>query len=129
MADEAKGRVMSTPVGPYSPILRAGDWVVISGQIGLLPGTATPTLADGVTGQLRQLLANARALLATEGVSFDDVMKTTLFLTSMDDFAACNEIWVEEFATHRPTRSAIAVAALPLGALVEVEMWAYSPLA
>jgi 2-iminobutanoate/2-iminopropanoate deaminase len=116
---------MSTPVGPYSPILRAGDWVVISGQIGLVPGASSPTLADGVTAQLRQLLNNARTLLATEGVEFDDVVKTTLFLTDMNDFAACNEVWVEEFATHRPTRSAIAVAALPLGALVEVEMWAY----
>ena len=118
---------MSKPVGPYSPILRAGDWVVISGQIGLVPDAPSPTLADGVTGQLRQLLANARALLATEGVTFDDVIKTTLFLTDMNDFAACNEIWVQEFSDHRPTRSAIAVAALPLGAMVEVEMWAYSP--
>jgi 2-iminobutanoate/2-iminopropanoate deaminase len=119
---------MSKPVGPYSPILRAGDWVVISGQIGLIPGAASPTLADGVTAQLRQLLANARELLATEGVGFNDVVKTTLFLTDMNDFAACNEIWVEEFSDHRPTRSAVAVAALPLGALVEAEMWAYKPL-
>lgn len=118
---------MSKPVGPYSPILRAGDWVVISGQIGLVPDAPTPTLAEGVTGQLRQLLANARTLLATEGVGFDDVVKTTLFLTDMSDFAACNEVWVDEFVNHRPTRSAIAVAALPLGALVEVEMWAYRP--
>ena len=118
---------MSKPVGPYSPILRAGDWVVISGQIGLVPGASSPTLAEGVTGQLRQLLANARELLATEGVTFNDVIKTTLFLTDMNDFAACNEIWVQEFADHRPTRSAIAVAALPLGAAVEVEMWAYRP--
>jgi len=117
---------MSTPVGPYSPIVHAGSWVVVSGQIGLGP----EGLADGFEGQLRQALENLRSHLDGAGVRVDQVVKTTVFLTSMDDYAAMNDLYSGFFdrhaGRHRPARSAVAVASLPLGALVEVEAWAYT---
>ena len=112
---------MSTPVGPYRPIVRAGDWLVCSGQLGLAGGQ----LVDGVVEQVRQALANMAGLLEGEGASLHDVVKTTVFLADIADFAAMNEAYVEAFADHRPARSAFAVAALPLGALVEIEAWAF----
>jgi len=116
------------PVGPYSPWRRAGDFVILSGQVGLRADQDAPSIVDGgAPEQLRQALANARALLAEAGASFDQVVKATLFLVDMDDFAACNEVWMEAFEPPRPTRSAFAVAALPLGARCEVELWAYAP--
>ncbi|HEV2427878.1 MAG TPA: Rid family hydrolase [Acidimicrobiales bacterium] len=119
---------MAAPVGPYSHWRRAGDLVVISGQLGIVPDAPWPTFAgDGAPEQLRQALANARGVLSEAGATFDDVVKATLYLVDMDDFAACNEIWREEFAEPRPTRSAVAVAALPLGARAEVELWAHRP--
>ena len=112
---------MSTPVGPYTPIVRAGEWLVSSGQIGIIDGA----LADGLEGQLRQALANLSGLLEGEGASLADVTKTTVFLTSMDDYAQMNDIYIEIFGDHRPARSAVAVAALPLGALIEIEATAH----
>jgi 2-iminobutanoate/2-iminopropanoate deaminase len=115
--------------GPYSHWRRAGDLVVISGQLGVVPGPDKPTMIEGgAPEQLRQALVNARAVLAEAGATFDQVVKATLFLTDMDVFAACNEVWIEAFEPPRPTRSAVAVAQLPLGALAEVELWAYAPL-
>ena len=81
----------------------------------------------GAADQLRQALVNARRVLADGGASFDQVVKATLFMIDMGDFVACNEVWVEAFEPPRPTRSAVAVAQLPVGALVEVELWAYAP--
>jgi 2-iminobutanoate/2-iminopropanoate deaminase len=119
---------MSPAVGPYSPVRRAGDWVITSGQVGLAPGGEPPALAEGGTvGQLRQALANLTDVLAAEGATLADVVKTTLFLVDMSEFAAVNEVWIEVFAEPRPTRSAVAVVALPVGARVEVEAWAYVP--
>lgn len=117
---------MSVPVGPYSPFRRAGDLVILSGQLGLTPGKAT---LQGTTAaeQLRQALENARALLAEAGATLSQVVKATLFLVDMGEFAACNEVWLEFFDPPRPTRSAVAVAALPLGARSEVELWAHLP--
>lgn len=112
---------MSTPVGPYTPIVRAGDWLISSGQIGIADGA----LAEGLEGQLRQALANLAGLLEGEGATLSDVTKTTVFLTSMDDYAEMNAIYTELFGDHRPARSAVAVAALPLGALIEIEASAY----
>jgi 2-iminobutanoate/2-iminopropanoate deaminase len=120
LADEEE--VVSKPVGPYTPIVRAGDWLVVSGQVGLGDGG----LVDGgVQAQLRQALANLGSLLEGEGASLADVTKTTVFLSSIEDYAAMNETYVDVFGDHRPARSAVAVAALPIGALVEVEAWAY----
>lgn len=113
---------MSKPVGPYTPIVRAGGWLVASGQLGLLDGS----LVDGGTGaQLARAIANLSTLLAGEGASLDDVVKTTVFLRDMGDYASVNEAYGEAFGDHRPARSAVAVAGLPLDAAVEIEAWAW----
>jgi 2-iminobutanoate/2-iminopropanoate deaminase len=121
---------MSPAVGPYSPVRRVGDWVVTSGQIGLgADGSGAAALVSGGTvAELRRALQNLAEVLAIEGATLSDVVKTTLFLVDMGDFAAVNEAWVEFFTQNRPTRSAVAVAALPLGARAEVEAWAYAPV-
>jgi 2-iminobutanoate/2-iminopropanoate deaminase len=107
-----------------------GDWVITSGQVGLAAdGEGRPGLVPGGTlPQLRQALQNAADVLAVEGATLADVVKTTLYLVDMSEFAAVNEVWVEFFTDNRPTRSAVAVAALPIGARVEVEAWAYAPV-
>jgi 2-iminobutanoate/2-iminopropanoate deaminase len=112
------------PQGPYTPIVRAGEWLVCSGQVGQEDGAM---VEGGVVAQTRQALSNLRALLEGEGASLDDVVKTTVFLTDIGDFAAMNEVYVEVFGQHRPARSTIGVVALPLGAVVEVELWARRP--
>ncbi|HKE76800.1 MAG TPA: RidA family protein [Acidimicrobiales bacterium] len=109
-------------VGPYTPIVRAGDWLVVSGQVGILDGKI---VSGGVTGELTQALANLAAHLATEGAGLDDVVKTTVFLRHMSDYVQMNEAYIAAFGDHRPARSAIGVAELPIGALVEVEAWAW----
>ncbi len=121
---------MSAAVGPYSPVRRAGDWVIASGQLGLAPNPAGgPALVAGDTlAQLRQALQNVAEVLAIEGATLPDVVKTTLYLVDMADFGAVNDVWVEYFTDNRPTRSTVVVAALPLGARVEVEAWAYAPV-
>ncbi|HEV8627209.1 MAG TPA: Rid family detoxifying hydrolase [Acidimicrobiia bacterium] len=112
--------------GPYSPAVRAGDWLALAGQVGIDP--ATGKLVDGgVAGQTRQAMANVAAVLGDCGASLADVAKTTVFLLDMGDFPVMNEVYAEAFAGHRPARSTVAVAALPLGARVEVEVWAYVP--
>lgn len=117
---------MSTPVGPYTPLVRAGDLLIASGQLGL--GEAG--LVDGgVAGQLRQAMTNLAGLLEGAGASLTDVVKTTVFLVDMDDYATMNEVYCEMFGDHRPARSAVAVAALPIGALVEIEAWAHVAVA
>lgn len=114
---------MTKPVGPYTPIVRAGEWLVCSGQVALRDGK----LIEGDTAaQTTQAVANIQALLAQEGASLADVVKTTVFLADIADYAAMNEAYVAAFGDHRPARSAFAVAALPLGARVEVEAWARS---
>jgi len=112
---------MTTPVGPYTPIVRAGAWLVVSGQLGLVDGNLVP---GGVPQQLTQAIANLRALLEGEGASLADVVKTTVFLRHIDDFDAMNGAYVAAFGDYRPARSAVAVAGLPRGALVEIEAWA-----
>lgn len=112
--------------GPYSPAIRAGDWLVLAGQIGLDPVTGK-LVEGGVTAQTRQALANVAAVLGDCGASLADVAKTTVFLLDMGDFPTMNEAYAEAFAGHRPARSTIGVAALPLGACVEIEVWAHRP--
>ena len=121
---------MSSPIGPYTPIVRAGPWLICSGQLGLDPAAATPTLVEGgAAGQLSQALCNAQRLLEGESSSVADVVKTTVFLTDMGEYAAVNAAYSAffvSFGDHRPARSAVAVAGLPMGALAEVEVWAYT---
>jgi len=109
---------VSKPVGPYSPVVRAGDLVFTAGQIGIVDGSLVP---GGLEAETHQALRNLRAVLAAEDASLADVVKATVFLVDMDDFAAMNAIYAEHFGDHRPARSAVAVAALPLGARVEIE--------
>lgn len=120
---------MSPAVGPYSPVRRVGDWVITSGQVGLATDDAGKAglVPGGTVAELRQALQNVADVLATEGATLADVVKTTVFLLDMSEFAAVNEVWVEHFTGTRPTRSAVAVAALPVGARIEVEAWAYAP--
>jgi 2-iminobutanoate/2-iminopropanoate deaminase len=110
------------PVGPYTPAVRAGDWLIISGQVGLADGKLVP---GGLEAELRQALANLRGHLEANGAAMENVAKTTVFLRHMSDYALMNEVYIELFGDHRPARSAIGVADLPIGALVEVEAWAY----
>jgi 2-iminobutanoate/2-iminopropanoate deaminase len=121
---------VSPAVGPYSPVRRVGDWVIASGQVGLVTDdSGGAALAEGGTvPQLRQALQNLGEVLAIEGATLPDVVKTTLFLVDMGEYAAVNEVWMEHFSDQPPTRSAVAVAALPIGARVEVEAWAYAPV-
>jgi 2-iminobutanoate/2-iminopropanoate deaminase len=109
-------------IGPYTPVVRAGDWLVVSGQVGIVDGKL---VAGGLEAELRQAMANLRAQLDANGGSLTNVVKTTVFLRHMSDYALMNEVYVRAFGDHRPARSAIGVAELPLGALVEVEAWAF----
>jgi 2-iminobutanoate/2-iminopropanoate deaminase len=111
--------------GPYSPAVRAGDWLVLAGQVGLHPTTGK--MAEGVEAQARQVLANVAAVLADCGAGLGDVAKTTVFVTDLGDFATVNAVYAEAFGDHRPARSTVQVAALPAGAAVEIEVWAYRP--
>lgn len=108
---------MSKPVGPYTPAIRAGDTLYISGQLGLVDGA----LVEGLDAQVRQAVANLAAVLETEGGTLSNVVKTTVLLDSIDDYAAMNIAYTESFGDHRPARAAFAVEALPLGAMVEIE--------
>jgi 2-iminobutanoate/2-iminopropanoate deaminase len=107
-------------IGPYSQALRAGGFLFTAGQVGFDP--ATGELVDGgIAEQTRQVLANIRAILEAGGSGLGQVVKTTVFLVDMADFAAMNEVYAEAFGAHRPARSTVAVAALPRGARVEIE--------
>lgn len=112
-------------MGPYSQGVACGGFLFTAGQIGVDPGTGQ--LAEGgVRAQARQVMANLSAVLSEAGASFDDVVKSTIFLADMGDFAAVNEVYGEHFRQSHPARSTIQVSALPLGALVEMEMIAMS---
>jgi len=117
---------VSTPVGPYSPAVRAGPWLVCSGQLGIEEGPEGPALvAGGFEEQARKALANVESLLWGRQLGWSHVVKTTVFLTDMAYYAAFNLIYMEMLGQHRPARSVVAVQALPMGALVEIEAWAY----
>lgn len=110
-----------TAIGPYSLAIESGDLVFISGQIPL--DAATGKLVEGdVSAQARQSLENLKAILDAAGLTFAHAVKTTIFLTSMADFAAVNEVYKACMSEPYPARSTIAVAALPMGAKVEIEM-------
>ncbi|MFZ5562406.1 MAG: RidA family protein [Thermodesulfobacteriota bacterium] len=113
-------------VGPYSQAVRKGNLLFCSGQIGLVPGTRALAGNDTVT-QVRQVLENLRAVLKAAGLLPSHVVKTTIFLTDMADFGQVNEIYAAFFGDHRPARSTVQVAALPLGARVEIECIAVLP--
>lgn len=108
-------------IGPYVQAVAAGPYVFTSGQIALDPATGD-LVPGGVDEQVRQVMANLAAVLAAAGLGFADVVKTTVFLTDMNDFAAVNSAYGESFDTaSKAARSTVAVAALPRGARVEIE--------
>ena len=107
-------------VGPYCHAVEAGDFVFTSGQIGLIPETGV--LAEGIVSQTEQVLKNLGAVLAEAGLTYSDVIKTTVFLDNIDDFGTVNEIYAKYFTGDAPARSCVEVAALPKGALVEIEV-------
>ena len=119
-------KVLASPqapaaVGPYSQGVAAAGLVFTAGQIGLDPATGK-FVPGGVVEQARRALDNARAVVEAGGATLADVVKVTVFLADMGDFAAFNEVYREFFTADYPARSAVGVAALPVGALVEVEM-------
>lgn len=106
-------------IGPYSQGTVSGTTLYTSGQIGIDP--ASGRLVDGIEAQARQAFRNVSAIAAAAGATLDDALKVTIFLTDMNDFATVNAAMVEFVAAPHPARSCVAVAALPKGALVEVE--------
>jgi 2-iminobutanoate/2-iminopropanoate deaminase len=108
------------PVGPYSQAIRVDGLVFCSGQVGLDPTTGK-IVEGGVAEQARQVLDNLAAVLASAGLTLAAVIKTTIFLVDINDFATVNAVYGERMGTPPPARSTVAVAALPLGARVEIE--------
>ena len=106
-------------IGPYSQAIRNGELVVTAGQIGADP--ASGELAEGVAAQAERALRNLTAVLDAAGTTPERVIKTTIFLADMGDFAAVNEVYARHFSAPYPARSTVAVAGLPKGALVEIE--------
>ena len=119
-------RLVSTPgapraIGPYSQGVVAGGFVFTAGQVALDPSTGE-LVAGGISEQTARALENLRSVLAEAGSDISQVVKTTVFLVDMADFAPMNEVYARVFGEHRPARSTIAVAALPRGARVEIEV-------
>ncbi|MFH1017007.1 MAG: RidA family protein [Pseudomonadota bacterium] len=119
-------KVIETPhapkaIGPYSQGIVHDGYLFTAGQIPLDPATGALVAGD-IKVQTRRVLENLKAVLTAAGLTFRDVVKTTVFLASMEDFPALNEIYAEYFAETKPARSTVAVAALPKGARVEIEL-------
>ena len=122
MPNEAiRSERLPPPVGPFSPAIRAGGFVFFSGQVGVDP--ASGTLVDGgAEAEARQIFANLATLLDAAGKSFADVVRVGVFLTDIADFAAVNAIYAKAFEQPFPARTTVGVAALPLGAHIEIEL-------
>lgn len=117
--------IISTPsapeaIGPYSQAIRTCGYLFCSGQLGINPETGALASED-CAGQMRQVLKNISAILAEENLTLSDVVKTTIFLTSLDDFAIVNDLYAQAFGRHKPARSTVQVAALPKQAKIEIE--------
>jgi 2-iminobutanoate/2-iminopropanoate deaminase len=112
-------------IGPYSHAVVAGEFIFTAGQAGVDPQSGR--LLEGIEAQTRQALQNIAAILSAAGGSLANVVKTTVFLANMADFPAMNKVYAEFFPTDPPARTTVAAAALPLGALVEIEAVAWLP--
>lgn len=107
-------------IGPYSQAVRAGEWMFLSGQIALDPASGT-LVSGGVEAETRQVLANLRGVMAAAGATLDNIVRTTIYLVDLGDFARVNEIYAESFRAPFPARATVGVAALPRGARVEID--------
>lgn len=114
------------PIGPYSVGVEAGGFVYTAGQIGIDPATGE-LVEGGVAAETRQILINIQNILAAAGTDMENVLKTTVFLRDMNDFAAMNNVYAEFFTHNPPARSTIAVAGLPKNVAVEIETVAIKP--
>ncbi len=112
------------PVGPYSQAVQSGPFLFCSGQIAIDP-MSNQVLTGGVAEHTELIMKNIEAVLQAAGGSFENVVKTTIYLTNMNDFATVNEIYGKRFAHNPPARSTVAVAALPKGVPVEIEVLAH----
>jgi 2-iminobutanoate/2-iminopropanoate deaminase len=112
------------PIGPYSQAVRIGDWLFLSGSLGIDPATGEFVPGDAAA-QARKALENMREVLAASGATFDHVVKTTVFMADMDDFVPVNAVYGEFFTGTPPARSAVQAARLPKDAFVEIEAVAY----
>lgn len=108
-------------IGPYEQALKLGGWVITSGQIPLNPQTGA-LVEGGIAAQTRQVLENLRAVLEAAGSSMTRAVKTTVYMTNLGDFQKMNEVYAEFFPQDKPVRSTVGVAALPRGALVEIDV-------
>jgi 2-iminobutanoate/2-iminopropanoate deaminase len=104
---------------PYSQAIKSGDFVFVSGQLGLKPGDAQ--ISGTIQDQTEQIFRNLQAILEAAGSSLDSIVKTTVFLTDLADFQGMNEVYAKHVGEDRPARSTVGIAALPSGALVEIE--------
>jgi 2-iminobutanoate/2-iminopropanoate deaminase len=111
-------------IGPYSQAVRVGEWVFVSGQIPLHPGTGEVVIG-GIEEQTRQTLDNLRAVLKAAGASLREVVKTTIYLVDLADFTSVNQVYASYFEVDPPARATVQVAALPKGVLVEVDAIAH----
>jgi 2-iminobutanoate/2-iminopropanoate deaminase len=119
-------RVLTTPsapgaLGPYSVAVQAGDFVFVSGQVAIDPATGKRA-PDDVAAQAKQIMENVKAILGDVGLTLHDIVKTTIFLVDMNDFPTVNKVYGGYFDNEPPARSTVAVAALPGGFLVEIEV-------
>ncbi len=114
-----KTKFAPSAIGPYSQGIRTENFVFASGQLGLNPETGQ--LREGVAEQTEQIMRNLAAILEAAGSSLDNIIKTTIFLADINDFAAVNSVYAQSFSDEPPARSTIQVAALPLGGAVEIE--------
>lgn len=106
-------------IGPYSQAIRANGFLFLSGQIPIVPDTGN--IPDGIEAQTHQVLKNMSAILTSVGISTEHVVKTTIFLKSMDDFATVNTIYASYFSSNPPARSTVQVAKLPKDVMIEIE--------
>lgn len=114
--------------GPYSTAVRAGDWIVFAGQIGVDPETGA-LVAGGTLAEAGRIFTTIDALLAEAGVTKADIARAAVFVTDLGDFAAVNDLYGAFLGEHRPVRTTVQVAALPAGAHIEVEIWVHQPTA
>lgn len=112
---------LNPPVGPYSPAIRVDGFLYVSGQAGQDPATGK-LVPGGVVAETERIFQNLAAILEAAGCRFDDVVRAGVFLTNMNDFAAVNGIYARHFSKPFPARTTVAVAGLPLGAAVEIDL-------